>query len=298
MVAPLPEIPPSVIAHIRSVFGECSHRAATKMSRMPTTHETSLDLSIIECISSYAGAQQVGDQWVVTLDAHYLGGGRHFGEWEIADLGLIVVIRDRGKVHLRKVALLQSKRLYPNEQGLEEDTPLDYIIGFARLMPHDISALAAEEQRRFSFTTKSKYRALRVNDRQYLAIQSFEEQHGVPVHYLLHHPLDIPWEQTIPVRSTGAAQEVVRRVGPRVVRARDLRAALKEQGENYHPTFRELSGEGWALDEFVADEILKCREGYIAESADDPGLFEVFNRRSGPIAASIAITIDYLNSEE
>ena len=291
----LPELPPAVIEYVREVFAECSKRAATKMSRMPTTHETSLDLSVIDCVSSFAGPQQVDGQWLVTLDAHYLGGGRHFGEWEVADLGLIVVIRDRGKVQLRKVALLQSKRLYPNEQGFEEDTPLDYVIGFARLMPDDVSVLAAEEQRRFSFTSESRYRALSLDDHQYVAIQSFEERHNVPVHYLLHHPLEIPWEQTIPVRKNVDFDAMSCEVGPSVVRALDLRKSLVGRTKNYHPTYSDLATGGWTLDEFVADEVLKCREGYIAQGPDDPGLFQVFNRRTGPIAASIAITIDHLN---
>jgi hypothetical protein len=38
--------------------------------------------------------------------------------------GLLVVYRLEGNVLRGKVALMQSKRLYPNEQELEEDTPL------------------------------------------------------------------------------------------------------------------------------------------------------------------------------
>lgn len=68
------------------------------MTRLPTVHETSLDLSLIESISQFAAPYRVTSQWTVRLDTHYLGGDRHFGEWEVADIGFIVVWRDRGKV--------------------------------------------------------------------------------------------------------------------------------------------------------------------------------------------------------
>lgn len=289
-----PELPAEVLAYVRGVFAECKKRAASKMSRMPTTHETFLDLSIIDCISELGAPQRVDTGWVVRLDAHYLGGGRHFGQWEIGDIGVIVVVRESGKVRLRKVAILQSKRLYPNEQAFEEDTPIDYAIGFARLMPDDVTSLAAEEQRRFTFTSDSQYRALSVGDNQYETIEKYEERHQIPVHYLLHHPLELPWEQTIPVQTIIDFDSLECRLGARVTRSQDVRTALREEQVDYHPRFSDLSENGWPLDDFVADELLKCREGYIAQGPDDSGLFQVFNRRTGPIAAAIAIVIDQL----
>lgn len=75
------------------------------------THETSLDLTVIEQLSQVASPLRFSGEWLVRLDTHYLGGGRHFGSWEIADLGVLVVFRRRGVVERVKVALLQSKRL-------------------------------------------------------------------------------------------------------------------------------------------------------------------------------------------
>jgi len=65
------------------------------------------------------------------MDIHYLGGMRHWGAWEIADIGVIVMLRRRGKVQRSKLGLLQSKRLYPAEQDYEEDQPVDYTDGAA-----------------------------------------------------------------------------------------------------------------------------------------------------------------------
>ena len=55
----------------------------------------------------------------------------------------------------------------------------------------------------------------------------------------------------------------------------------------------EVAYDFWA--HFVADLVIECnKEGYIAGTnpMEDEGVFEVFNRRSGPIFAAISISID------
>ncbi len=49
---------------------------------------------------------------------------------------------------------------------------------------------------------------------------------------------------------------------------------------------------GWRLEHFVVNLLLECETGYIANSPDDNGLNYVFNRRTGPISAALAITLD------
>jgi hypothetical protein len=41
----------------------------------------------------------------------------------------------------------------------------------------------------------------------------------------------------------------------------------------------------------MADELVACREGYLYEENDN-AIFNVFNRRSGAIAAAIAMTLE------
>src|SRR5436190_1161126 len=111
------------------------HRTRRRsQARVPTVHEASLDLTFIERLSSYATPVRLDSEWLVRIDAHYLGGGRHFGEWEVADIGLLVIFRRGTKIVRTKVGLLQSKRLYPDEQEFNEDEAIDYMVGFARLM--------------------------------------------------------------------------------------------------------------------------------------------------------------------
>lgn len=80
-----------------SVFAEVNERASRKLSRIPTTHETSLDETVIEQLSQVACPFRFGNDWLVRIDTHYLGGGRHFGRWEIADLGVLVIFRRAGR---------------------------------------------------------------------------------------------------------------------------------------------------------------------------------------------------------
>ena len=46
------------------------------------------------------------------------------------------------------------------------------------------------------------------------------------------------------------------------------------------------------MEHFVVNLLLECETGYIANSPDDNGLNYVFNRRTGPISAALAITLD------
>lgn len=288
-------LPELVVEYIRGAFASANQRTSAKVSRMPTTHETSLDHSLIEALSLYAAPQRLDGDWIVRLRTHYLGGGRHFGEWEIADVGIILVVRERGVVRTRKVALLQSKRLYPDEQNFEEDVPLDYMIGFGGLMVDDAEDFDALADRPFSFGADSRYKAMPVGDEQWKRIQEFETTSLVPVHYLLYHPLTVPWRQIIPVAAGPQKFDHEGDVGAKVLRARDLRTAFesKSNGKTHFPSFAELSTlTQWPIDDFVADELLGCREGYLAARRDDPALAAVFSRRTGPIAASLSITID------
>jgi hypothetical protein len=295
-------IPVDVREWIRGVFGACNYAVASKISRVPTAHETSLDLTLIERLSAFATPIRFESEWVVRLDAHYLGGGRHFGEWEVADVGLLVMFRRRGTLIRTKVALLQSKRLYPNEQDFSEDEAIDYMIGFGRLMRRDENYFSIIEPRRFTFTASSRYKAFRVGDRQFEVIRQYEEKYGIPVHYLLYHPLVLPHEVVIPV-SVAEGLPVTCEAGCRVIAASTVNSTLGKFDSGYSPSFDDIrripasatkdgTWPGWRLEEFVAGRVIDCHEGYVATDPDDQGLFRVFNRRAGPIAAAVAITFD------
>jgi hypothetical protein len=298
-------LPLEVINWIRDVFASVNRRVSSKLTAFSTTHETSLDMSFIEEVSEHSAPVKFSSGWLVRLETHFLGGGRYWGKWEIADIGVLIVFRRAGVVQQTKIALLQSKRLYPVEaQTTAEDHPIDYIVGFGRLLPAEQEYRSAVKARAFSFLENSRYRALEYGDGQYQAILTYENDTAIPVHYLLYNPMQLPVTITYPVEADATKPPMGSgRIGARVISAVSLDAELKQQqiGAGDNPAFNQIfastassTSPPWPLEYFIADLVLSCKEGHLAgvNPMEDEALFTVFNRRSGPISAAIAITID------
>lgn len=296
-------IPKEVRDHVRGVFADVNRRTSYRLTRSPNTHEGSLDLTFIEATSEHAAPVKLASNWIVRLDTHFLGGRRHYRNWEIADIGVLIQVRKKGKLVATKLALLQSKRLYPRESAFEEEDVTDYHIGFARLFREDTPYARVVEPRKLSFNDESRYQALRVGDGQFGAVEAYEQQLGVEVHYLLYHPWRIPHEVTIPIVEAKRARGK-NAIGCRVIPSADLRGALADREAGYSPKYEDLkhvqpkpqapskNPPGWRVEEFVADLCLRCKAGFLVAGPNDEKLFRVFNRRSGPIGAAIAVTFD------
>ena len=296
-------LPDDVLAFLERVFEACNIAVSRKISRMPNVHETSLDLTFIEQLSNHSAPVRLQSGWMVRLETHYLGGGRHFGSWEIADIGFLVKFRRAGRLVRSKVALLQSKRLYPREVDFEEDKAIDYLVGFGRLLESDETYLANAKPRKFRFDELSRYKALPKGDDQYDRIEEFEQRNQVPVFYMLYHPLRVPSSVDVPRTSTRNPRGP-NKAGCRVVGSKSVRVALQSFHIGYMPRFGDMrvrlpvphnSPEhetGWRLEHFVARLLVTCKEGYIAQERSDRGLYNVFNLRTGPISAAIGVTFD------
>ncbi len=302
--APFP-IPAEVTAWIRSVFAEVNQRTSAKLSRLPNVHETSLDMTLIEQLSQYAAPFRFSSNWLVRLETHYLGGPRYWGAWEIADVGILVVFRRNGVVERTKIALLQSKRLYPIEaEAPAEDHPTDYELGFGRLLQAEQEFKSTVQRRNFTFSDQSRYRALEYKGEQYKAILNYIVEQKIPVHYLLHNPLRLPSRATLPVEAAkNTADSGSCEIGCRVVSAEvlDSRLNVVKLKKFENPSFAQVAGTTetldtacWRPEYFVADLVIGCQEGYRGgiNPMQDSKLFIVFSRRSGPISAAISITID------
>jgi len=267
---PIP-IPADVRQGLGGVFAGCNERVATVITQVPTIHEVPLDMTFIQHFLGVSAPRRFPSGWVVEISTHYLGGGRHYGEWddwprrwEIADIGLLVVFRQGGKVVRTKVALLQSKRLYPDEQDLDEDTPIEYMIGFMRLFHSDDDWDAVTHPRSFAFTEHSRYKALMTGLTQYNAIASYETQRNIPVYYLLYNPRQIPSAAVVPLVG-GHEVDGPCEVGCRIIPARQLRNALTGTPDGHSPAYGELRATlgapfspdihptGWRLEHFVTD---------------------------------------------
>lgn len=303
MSPPFP-VPSDVRLYIDSVFRRVNRRVSTALTNTPNIHEEALDFMVISALAEFSAPHRLPSNYLVDMDVHFLGGGRHFdAKWEIADIGVIVIYRRGENVVRTKIALLQSKRLYPREVDFVEAEPIAKPGGYGWLsLP---TAFPAQHERTFTFDASCRYSALQVGDGQWQRIAEYEKRHNIPVHYLLYHPLQIPFNQIVPLTADRRHDDQIDPdVGARVVRAEMLRECTSQLPRNYAPSLDEIRNctanvaqfvdeLGWSLNHFMSEEVVDCREGYIADDAEaDAGLFAVFNQRGAPISAAFRVTVE------
>lgn len=296
----LPAFPPAVLRYVRTAFATANRRVCEKIARLPNASEPSLDMSLIDALSMYGAPRIVVPGWAVRIDVHFLGGLRHYYKWEVADIGVLVFAKQNGIVVANKAALLQSKRLYPKVGGIIEEALEDYKIGFQGLLPSPQSSQSLLLSHKYEFTKDSRYKALKVNDDQYKVIEEYESNEELDIFYLLYNPWVLDSTYTLPLSQP-------RKLGPagngacRVLPSKTLRTALQGKGTGYAPTFSDVESAtttlsncpaGWRLEHFVVDQLLKCKQGNLFAGADQQNIFNLFNRRSGPIAAAFSVTVE------
>lgn len=211
--------------------------------------------------------------------------GREDGEAQGSPLAVEATLRSRAGVRRGRTSGLRDR--------------------FARLFRGDTLYPDVTSPRLFAFGDESKYAALIVNDSQFKAIDAYETQYGIPVHYLLYHPGhpgQVPRQVELPAVKAVEGDDVV--IGARVVPATDLRAALEGRPDKHSPRYSEVkelrpepwspdgSDPGWLVEHFVAELAIGCQVGYVAAKEKGEGVWRIFNRRSGPISAAIAVTFD------
>jgi len=292
------DVPQDVVEWLKAVFRDCNERITEKLGNNPNAPEESLDLTWIEHLSRYSSPVTLASSWSVKIEAHYLGGLRQFYRWEIADIGVLLFTRSGGQIERSKVALLQSKRLYPTNMRVTEEGKIDYEIGFARLAdPEDLGrAIAVEAE--FRFNEGCRYGAIIPFSAQVKAIKEYETKSKLPVYYQLYNPWMLPFVQRVPL-STYAAPSGPMTLGVRIVPAQAIHRLLVSKDKGYRPSLSDIVSSsdvparyGWPLETFVADEFLGCKEGGRFKTIGDDTIQALFYRRSGPIAAAIAITIE------
>jgi hypothetical protein len=290
-------IPDDVTDWIRGVFRECNERITEKLSNNPNLPEESLDLTWIEHLSQYASPVTLTSSWTVKIETHYLGGLRHFYRWEIADIGVLLFYRRAGVLQRSKVALLQSKRLYPSNNIVQEEDKIDYEIGFARIADPESLQRSVAVQAEFHFDENCLYGALLANSDQVKAITDYQNKNKTPVYYQFYNPWRIPFIQRIPLsqfkRPSGNLT-----LGTRIIPAHEVHGLLAAYVDGQKPTLAEVKALcpnnplGWPLEHFIADLLLGCIEGTIFKDISEERIQNLFYRRTGPIAAAIAISIE------
>lgn len=290
-------IPAEIVDWFRSVFAAANRRLSERMLNTPAIPEPSLDLTLIEHLLGYSTPRAFPSGWAVRIDTHYLGGLRHYRSWEVADIGVFVFFQRRGTLIRQKVALLQSKRLFPATGGIDHLEEYDFRIGMARLGRRDKHSASMMSQRQFTFSPSSRYQALMAHDAQYIAINDFVQQRRIPVYYLLYNPPRVPLRVRVPLTEY-IPISADPPLGARVMPYDDVAAVLQSRKPNYKPSLADLAGKkkletyGWRFEHFMADLLLSCRVGRRFADPDEEDMAALFVRRSGPIAAAVAVTVE------
>jgi hypothetical protein len=298
MGGPPIQIPSDVLALLRRIFRGCNRKVAKSLSLVPTLQEPSLDQELISYILEIAPTYVSASGWVVSTDVHYLGGGHHFGRWEIADVGVIIALRRGTHTLWSKAAILQSKRLFPTGTTYNPEKEADHFRwGFGRLHTQYPGFVKPRELR---FEIDSRYESLDLKGEQIDRVIAYEGEIGMPVHYLLYNPLVIPWSRTVPV-TPPKPQLPSNHVGCRVLPSASV-VALRKFGAR-KPSFGQVNklpapnafapfAGGWKLEDFIITLLLGCKEGRLLDKSADSPMEFLFYRRNYPIAVAFAVNIE------
>lgn len=298
-----PTIPADLVEFIRSAFGGANSRATLALTRQPSMHEEMLDQQIVSTLDGVGSRIVPGSGAAVSIETHWLGGRRHYHNWEIADIAVAVIVRRVGHLAGQKVALLQSKRLYSRELSIREGGKFDYMAGIMRLIDVEPSVSTLTVARSFTFSEDCVYGQIEAAGEQPKLIEEYISERNIPVYYSLYNPAVVPMTSTVPQVHEEMAEPTVE-VGCRVLTTSDVHGALASLAAGQRPRFVDLvrpvptgdidafAQHGWRLENFIADEVLRCREGRLFERSDDVDLDRLLRERSAPISAAIVITID------
>jgi hypothetical protein len=236
------------------------------------------------------------------MDTHNIGGLRRIGHppwgppflrrWEVADIASLVFIYRRETLVARKIGLLQSKRLYPENNDVEEDDEIGFLYGMNAFIRRERTQAFGVLHRQFAFSDTCNYGAIHVGSDQIASIDRMNLNFGKVVYYLLYNPHVVPLSINYPLEARLRVDEPV--IGCRVLDADKVHLALLGLNEGASPTFamvRANAGSGWALEVWAADLLLTCQVGEQFDDTRDTQVRYFLERRTGPIGAALAASI-------
>lgn len=253
---------------------------------MPNTHEPALDDLLINELNASIPTYLEDDQIEVVIQAHFLGSRAMYQRKEVADIALFATVTRDGQSK-EKVALIQTKRLYPTET-LER--PLD------------------PKRRHFSFDANSKYEALEAASRQMQTVDLYRLVAGLPVYYGFYNPLQFLGPRPSPPTPSEIRQvdKMKNHIGCRILTATQAHAAISLLDPGLSPSYYDLKHPGgapgitnvdWRLETFVAEEFLPCRQGTLVNKAEFPQLYRLLQERDAPHLAEVKIKITDMRSD-
>jgi hypothetical protein len=132
---PWPRIPEDVVTWFRGVFSGANRSVCERLVNLPNVRETSLDDGFIEALIPETAPILLPSGAIVRMDTHNIGGLRRIGRppfgrrWETADIAILVFIYRRETLIAKKIGLLQSKRLYPDNNDVEDEDEAGFLYG-------------------------------------------------------------------------------------------------------------------------------------------------------------------------
>jgi len=302
---PWPVIPDDVVAWFRSVFADANRSVCERLVNLPNIRETSLDDGLIEALIPDSAPTLLPSGAIVRMDAHNIGGLRRLGaphldwdfpqrrRWETADIAILVFVYRRDTLVAKKIGLLQSKRLFPTNQDVEDEDEIGFLHGMNAFIRRDGHQAAAALHRTYTFDETCTFAAIQAGHRQIGLIDTLNQEFGKAVFYLLYAPPELPYTVNYPLNQRIHVGEMP--VGNKVVDADNVHIALTGLSEGQSPSFSLLesacAGRDWPLETWVADLLLTCQVGQQFDDSNDDRVRYFLERRSGPIGAALAASI-------
>lgn len=302
---PWPHIPDDVVAWFRGIFAAANRSVCERLANLPNVRETSLDDGLIEALIPDSAPTLLPSGAIVRMDTHNIGGLRRLGgppwdwdhpmrrRWETADIAILVFVYRRDSLVAKKIGLLQSKRLYPENNDVEDEDEIGFLYGMNAFLRREGQQAAAALHRDFAFNDDCIYGAIHAGDRQLGLIENLNRDFGKSVYYLLYNPPEMPCSISYPLRQRIKVGQVA--VGCRVLDADHVHGALARQAKGTSPTYAMLNRAGvasnWALETWAADMLLTCQVGEQFQDDRDDRVHYFLERRSGPIGAALAASI-------
>ncbi|MBW4541629.1 MAG: hypothetical protein KME43_21155 [Myxacorys chilensis ATA2-1-KO14] len=295
-------LPNDVKNFLKQLFWECNRKISFQLSTFPNAHEEALDLLFISHFAHMQGAIKFNSNWTLRIDAHFIGGGRHFRTWEVADIGLMAMFRKNGRITRSKLTFLQSKKLYASSLKYKPQDPY-FRAGLGRLLVTEKEHRELVKTTLLKYSEASKYKALKLKSKQEEAMRVFSSHHNITLHYLLYNPSLIPWEIKIPVEGWPTIDE--NKVGCRVISKPFLDANFQDKEVNYSPSYKDIkdafnknfsdqeSGAGWTMETFICDLFIDGKEGLVADSPNFQTMLGIMSQKTSPISSALSITFDF-----
>lgn len=286
-----PQIPDDVVAWFRDVFARANRRVCERLVNIPNVRETSLDDGLIEALIPESAPRMLSSGAIVRMEAHNIGGLRRLKRWETADIAVLVFVFRGNKLIAKKIGLLQSKRLYPDNRDVDDEDEVGFLYGMNAFLRRGGQQAAAALYRDYSFNEDCIYGAVHAGDAQIGHIDDLNQDFGKAIYYLLYNPHQMPFSVSYPIRQRIQVNETP--VGCRVLDADQVHTALTRLDKGVSPTYAMLKQAGlasdWPLETWAADLLLTCQVG--EQFADDRRVHSFLERRSGPIGAALAVSI-------